>query len=111
MPLLQHLLHEDYVEPAVELASYFALSSDLVEAACGVEGDRRFVATDDASDHGVKAVVARQLDEVAEQQPTDTAAAQVAPDVDRVLDRRRVGRPRPVRRQRCEAAHLAVIVD
>ena len=53
-----------------------------------MEGDRRVVVADDAADHRVEAVVAGQLDQFAEQEPADALAPEVAPDVDRVLDRR-----------------------
>ncbi len=67
---------------------------------------------DDAGDDRVEAVVAGQLDELAEQEPPDPLAPEVAPDVDRVLDRRRVRGPRPVRRSATRSRPtVAVVVD
>jgi hypothetical protein len=109
--LSEHPLHQDDVEPAVELAAYLAFAADLLEAAGGVQGDRGGVLADDAADHRMEAVVTSQLHEIAEQESSDALTPEVAPDVHGVFDGGRVRGPRPVGRQRCEAADLIVVVD
>ena len=96
---LEHVLHDDHVEPAVELAADLALDPDRREAACRVERDRCLVAADDAGHDGVEAVVAGQAYELAEDGLADAPALVGGIDVDRVLDRRGVGGPGAVRRQ------------
>ena len=62
---------------------------------------------DDAGEHGVEAVRHGHRQQLAEHGSADTSALPVTTDVDGVLDRRAVGGPVPVRRQRPEADHLA----
>ena len=60
-------LHQDDVEPAVELPADLAFGPDGLEATRPVERDRRFVIADDAGDHGVEPVCGRPEDELVEE--------------------------------------------
>ena len=96
---LQHPLHLDHVEPVTELSADLAFGAHDREAAGRVQPDRRVVAPHDAGDDRVEAVRGGEPDELLEHEPPDAATLIRVEEVHGVLNRRRVRRPFPKRRE------------
>ena len=102
----EQFLHEGDIEPAVELASDLPLDPDQLEPAGGVEGPTRLTRGLDSGHDRMEARGPGEIHHLLEEQPADTASAEVTTYIDRILDRRAVGRPFFVRTQGGEADDL-----
>src|SRR5262245_7772259 len=89
---LQRELHENYIQPLVELESDLREAGDFDEAVLGVEAKAGVLQGVDAGDDGVDFALAGALDLVGEQGRTDALALVVGVDVDGVFDGEAIAR-------------------
>jgi len=104
----EHQLHDSDVEPAVELAADLSLNANELEATGGVQSPRGGAFSLNSSDHAVESAGASDAADFGEQESADTASGVASVDVDRILDRRRVGGPFLVAREGGEAEHAVI---
>ena len=90
-------LHENAVNPAAELEADRLQGAGALEAAGQVQLDRGLViGVADHRDELAAADLLASLDQCAEQQLADAAAGMVLVDVNRIFERKAVGRPGPI---------------
>ena len=93
----ERALHHHGVEPAAELEADIGVRPDHLEPAFGVKADRAGIGG--IADHGDHLPVAARLafrDQPLQQLQADAAAVGRGLQIDRILHRETVGRPRPI---------------
>src|SRR4029453_2068840 len=96
-PLLERALHDDRVQPAVELESNVLQRADMNEAASSVQSDRGLIGgVSDDGDDLVIAFLATDAKHVFGQGTTNAPADAVGGHVDRILERVSIGPPRTI---------------
>ena len=94
----ERALHHHGVEPAAEFEADIGVRPDHLEAAFGVNADRAGIGG--IADHGDHLPIAARLalgDQPLQQLQADAAAVDRRLQIDRILHREAIGRPRPVR--------------
>jgi hypothetical protein len=92
----QRTLHQHAVEPAAELEADVLQGARHLEAAGGMEPDRRDLrAVADHRHHLALADLRAFLDQRRQQRLADTLPDRILVDIDRILDGEFIGRPRP----------------
>src|SRR5689334_17399647 len=95
--LAERKLHHHGVEPAAEFEADARMGADHLETALPVQADGgRVGGVADDSDHLAEAARGAGFDQLLHQPRGDAAAVADGVEIDRVLHRETVGRPRPV---------------
>src|SRR5580704_1953485 len=105
----ERALHQHRVDPPPEFETDAGQYANMGKAERRVQADRRQgLATADYRDHLAVPELGRLFDNPSEQRPADTASGFAGIDIDRILERKPVADPRPIRPGVAIADHLTL---